>query len=90
MAKSDNGEEINVTDLEDQEEFYTAEQVRAKIFEIKSALKTQATSVREPSPYTDDKDIKLYLEDFECYRDVVGLAKGAAYKTFLSYLPDKH
>ena len=90
MAKSDNGEEINVTDMEDQEEFYTAEQVRNKILEIKSASKTQATSVRKPLPYTDDKDIKLYLEDFECYRDVVGLAKGATYTTFLSYLPDKH
>ena len=90
MAKSDNGDEINVTDMEDQEEFYTAEQVRNKILEIKSALKTQATSVRKPLPYTDDTDIKLYLEDFECYRDVVGLAKGATYKTFLSYLPDKH
>ena len=45
MAKSDIEEEVNVTDMEDQEEFYTAEQVRNKILEIKSALKTQAVTL---------------------------------------------
>ena len=92
MPKSDkpsvSEDDVDVTELEG--EVYTADEVRSKIREIKSALRTQATSVRKPLPYTDDKDIKLYIEDFECYRDVVGLAKGAKYKTFLSYLPDKH
>ena len=72
------------------EEYYTAEEVKNKILELNSALKKQLRSIRKPLPYTDDKDIKLYLEDFECYGDVVGLAKEAPYKTFLSYLPDKH
>ena len=88
MLKIDSEEEVDVTKLE--EEVYTADQVKNKIHEIKSDLKTQATSVRKPVPYSEDKDIKLYLEDFECYRDVVGLAKKATNKTFLSYLPDKH
>ena len=56
---------------------------------MQADLKTQVSSFRKPQPYSTEKDIKLYMDDFNSYREVVGLPKRVTYQTFVSYLPDK-
>ena len=56
---------------------------------MQADLKTQVSSFRKSQPYSTEKDIKLYMDDFNSYREVVGLPKRVAYQTFVSYLPDK-
>ena len=49
----------------------------------------QVNSFQKPLPYTEEKDIKTYLLDFELFMEIIGLTKKTAFKIFLSYLPDK-
>ena len=71
------------------EKTFSEEEVKDEIKRLKTDLKIHATSARRPQMYTTDKDIKIFLEDFELYRQMVGITKEMAYKTFLTYLPDR-
>ena len=82
----EDGDAPLATDATDK--MYSAAEVLEKLAEIQSDLKLQITSFRKPPPYTQDRDLRLYLEDFNSYRQVVSLPKRINYQIFVSYLPD--
>jgi hypothetical protein len=52
-------------------------------------IKCRAWSVRKPRLMDEKDDIRLYLEDFDNFADVVKLPKKIRYNTLVSYLPSK-
>ena len=83
------GTEDKPSAVDDNTPIYSAAQVRERISEMQADLKTQVSSFRKPQPYSTENGIKLYMDDFNSYREVVGLPKRVTYQTFVSYLPDK-
>ena len=67
---------------------FTEAEVREKLTELQAELKTQVSCIRKPVPYTEDRDIQEYIEDFNSYRRIAGLPKRVTYGTVFTYLPD--
>ena len=70
---------------------FTEREVLKKISDLKDKLKIRAASVRKPTQFDEQKsDIIDFIEDFDNYREIIGLQKVDSYAAFLSYLGEKH
>ena len=55
----------------------------------KHQIAAHALSVRRPKLFEQGQNIRLYVENFDVYRTVVGIAPEISFKIFLTYLPDR-
>ena len=68
---------------------FTAEDVRAKLRQVKKDLQISYSVANKPKMYDEKTNFQQYLKEFEEYKEVTSIPDERTYITLLTYLPEQ-